>query len=166
MKTRRDMWVLMDVGLILFTFKPFDCYCFFFFFASLWSRCIASFLSAGKRHKCVWDPSGSQGSTDGNPGAECSLQPGRWQQPGCGIAAWFGTVLQKWAQNPRPLIFLFDNWTASGCNLVYTLRNLLFLPTGQIFWAKDIIFLVNEHDLIGMQAWLEGYHHTNTTGHQ
>ncbi|XP_062338493.1 glycosylphosphatidylinositol anchor attachment 1 protein [Osmerus eperlanus] len=34
----------------------------------------------------------------------------------------------------------------------------------QIFWAKDIIFLVNEHDLIGTQAWLEGYHHTNTTG--
>uniref|UniRef100_A0A665W000 GPI-anchor transamidase component GPAA1 n=1 Tax=Echeneis naucrates TaxID=173247 RepID=A0A665W000_ECHNA len=34
----------------------------------------------------------------------------------------------------------------------------------QIYWAKDIIFLVNEHDLIGMQAWLEGYHHTNTTG--
>lgn len=38
--------------------------------------------------------------------------------------------------------------------------------TDQIFWAKDIIFLVNEHDLIGMQAWLEGYHHTNTTGSQ
>uniref|UniRef100_A0A8D0CK72 GPI-anchor transamidase component GPAA1 n=1 Tax=Scleropages formosus TaxID=113540 RepID=A0A8D0CK72_SCLFO len=35
---------------------------------------------------------------------------------------------------------------------------------GQMYWAKDIIFLVNEHDLIGMQAWLEGYHHTNTTG--
>uniref|UniRef100_A0A673HPA3 GPI-anchor transamidase component GPAA1 n=1 Tax=Sinocyclocheilus rhinocerous TaxID=307959 RepID=A0A673HPA3_9TELE len=34
----------------------------------------------------------------------------------------------------------------------------------QIYWAKDIIFLVNEHDLIGMQAWLEGYHHTNITG--
>ncbi|KAF3858184.1 hypothetical protein F7725_011385 [Dissostichus mawsoni] len=34
----------------------------------------------------------------------------------------------------------------------------------QVFWAKDIIFLVNEHDLIGMQAWLESYHHTNTTG--
>uniref|UniRef100_A0A3Q1BFL0 GPI-anchor transamidase component GPAA1 n=1 Tax=Amphiprion ocellaris TaxID=80972 RepID=A0A3Q1BFL0_AMPOC len=34
----------------------------------------------------------------------------------------------------------------------------------QIYWAKDIIFLVNDHDLIGMQAWLEGYHHTNTTG--
>uniref|UniRef100_A0AAY4AI58 GPI-anchor transamidase component GPAA1 n=1 Tax=Denticeps clupeoides TaxID=299321 RepID=A0AAY4AI58_9TELE len=34
----------------------------------------------------------------------------------------------------------------------------------QIYWAKDIIFLVNEHDLIGMQAWLEAYHHTNITG--
>uniref|UniRef100_A0A9R1SN79 GPI-anchor transamidase component GPAA1 n=2 Tax=Cyprinus carpio TaxID=7962 RepID=A0A9R1SN79_CYPCA len=34
----------------------------------------------------------------------------------------------------------------------------------QIYWAKDIIFLVNEHDLIGTQAWLEGYHHTNITG--
>uniref|UniRef100_A0A8C7HX06 Glycosylphosphatidylinositol anchor attachment 1 n=1 Tax=Oncorhynchus kisutch TaxID=8019 RepID=A0A8C7HX06_ONCKI len=33
----------------------------------------------------------------------------------------------------------------------------------QIHWAKDT-FLMNEHDLIGMQAWLEGYHHTNTNG--
>ena len=41
---------------------------------------------------------------------------------------------------------------------------LLFSSIGQIYLAKDIIFLVNEHDLIGMQAWLEGYHHTNTTG--
>lgn len=41
---------------------------------------------------------------------------------------------------------------------------LLLSSIDQIFWAKDIIFLVNEHDLIGMQAWLEGYHHTNTTG--
>jgi len=42
--------------------------------------------------------------------------------------------------------------------------SLLCSSIGQIYWAKDIIFLVNEHDLIGMQAWLEGYHHTNTTG--
>ncbi|KAM8838895.1 glycosylphosphatidylinositol anchor attachment 1 protein [Synchiropus picturatus] len=35
---------------------------------------------------------------------------------------------------------------------------------GQVFWAKDLIFLVHEHDLLGMQAWLEGYHHTNSTG--
>lgn len=35
---------------------------------------------------------------------------------------------------------------------------------GQIYWAKDIIFLVNEHDLIGMEAWLEAYHDVNVTG--
>ncbi|KAG8134110.1 putative Glycosylphosphatidylinositol anchor attachment 1 protein, partial [Naja naja] len=34
---------------------------------------------------------------------------------------------------------------------------------GQIYWAKDIIFLVNEHDLIGMEAWLEAYHDVNVT---
>ncbi|XP_077374945.1 GPI-anchor transamidase component GPAA1 isoform X2 [Festucalex cinctus] len=34
----------------------------------------------------------------------------------------------------------------------------------QVYWAKDIIFLVNEHDQIGLQAWLDGYHNTNTTG--
>lgn len=26
------------------------------------------------------------------------------------------------------------------------------------FWAKDIIFLVTEHEQLGMQAWLEAYH--------
>uniref|UniRef100_W5MR17 GPI-anchor transamidase component GPAA1 n=1 Tax=Lepisosteus oculatus TaxID=7918 RepID=W5MR17_LEPOC len=35
---------------------------------------------------------------------------------------------------------------------------------GQIYWAKDLIFLVNDHDLIGMEAWLEGYHDVNITG--
>uniref|UniRef100_A0A8B9N0C6 GPI-anchor transamidase component GPAA1 n=1 Tax=Accipiter nisus TaxID=211598 RepID=A0A8B9N0C6_9AVES len=34
---------------------------------------------------------------------------------------------------------------------------------GQIYWAKDIIFLVNEHDLLGMEAWLEAYHDVNIT---
>lgn len=34
---------------------------------------------------------------------------------------------------------------------------------GQIYWAKDIIFLVNEHDLMGMEAWLEAYHDVNIT---
>jgi len=28
------------------------------------------------------------------------------------------------------------------------------------YWAKDIIFLVAEDDMIGMQAWLSAYHHT------
>ncbi|NXT17343.1 GPAA1 protein, partial [Syrrhaptes paradoxus] len=34
---------------------------------------------------------------------------------------------------------------------------------GQIYWAKDIVFLVNEHDLLGMEAWLEAYHDVNLT---
>ena len=28
----------------------------------------------------------------------------------------------------------------------------------QIYWAKDIIFLITEHEFLGVQAWLEGYH--------
>lgn len=28
----------------------------------------------------------------------------------------------------------------------------------QIYWAKDIIFLVTEHEFLGTQAWLEGYY--------
>ncbi|KAL4235222.1 Glycosylphosphatidylinositol anchor attachment 1 protein [Mactra antiquata] len=29
----------------------------------------------------------------------------------------------------------------------------------QPYWSKDIIFLVTDHEQIGMQAWLDGYHH-------
>lgn len=45
-------------------------------------------------------------------------------------------------------------------------RPLLTLPLipGQIYWAKDIIFLVTEHDLLGTEAWLEAYHDINVTG--
>ncbi|XP_014117069.1 PREDICTED: glycosylphosphatidylinositol anchor attachment 1 protein, partial [Pseudopodoces humilis] len=35
---------------------------------------------------------------------------------------------------------------------------------GQIYWAKDIIFLLSDHDLLGTQAWLEAYHDLNLTG--
>ncbi|KAH9644358.1 hypothetical protein HF086_006386 [Spodoptera exigua] len=30
--------------------------------------------------------------------------------------------------------------------------------SSQKYWAKDIIFLVTQHDQLGMQAWLEAYH--------
>lgn len=33
---------------------------------------------------------------------------------------------------------------------------------GQTYWAKDIIFLVTEHEQIGMQAWLSAYHYAST----
>lgn len=29
-----------------------------------------------------------------------------------------------------------------------------------MYWAKDIIFLITEHEQLGMQAWLEAYHGT------
>ena len=35
-----------------------------------------------------------------------------------------------------------------------------FLITGQKYWAKDIIFLVTEHEQLGVQAWLDAYHGT------
>lgn len=28
----------------------------------------------------------------------------------------------------------------------------------QKYWAKDIIFLITEHEQLGMQAWLDAYH--------
>lgn len=28
------------------------------------------------------------------------------------------------------------------------------------YWAKDIIFLVTEHEQLGAQAWLQAYHGT------
>ena len=31
----------------------------------------------------------------------------------------------------------------------------------QKYWAKDIIFLITEHEQLGMQAWLEAYHRTS-----
>ncbi|CAH2057448.1 unnamed protein product, partial [Iphiclides podalirius] len=31
----------------------------------------------------------------------------------------------------------------------------------QKYWAKDIIFLITEHEQLGMQAWLEAYHGLN-----
>lgn len=30
----------------------------------------------------------------------------------------------------------------------------------QNYWAKDIIFLITQHEQLGMQAWLEAYHQT------
>jgi len=38
---------------------------------------------------------------------------------------------------------------------------ILNFLTEQIYWAKDIIFLVTEHEQLGMQAWLEAYHGTS-----
>ncbi|XP_077637612.1 GPI-anchor transamidase component GPAA1 [Lonchura striata] len=55
---------------------------------------------------------------------------------------------------------------------VYWAKDLIFLGlywsilACQVYWAKDLIFLVTEHDLLGTQAWLEAYHDVNLTGMQ
>nr|CAD7399829.1 unnamed protein product [Timema cristinae] len=36
----------------------------------------------------------------------------------------------------------------------------LCVVVGQKYWAKDVIFLVTEHEQLGVQAWLEAYHQT------
>lgn len=33
-----------------------------------------------------------------------------------------------------------------------------FIILGQKYWAKDIIFLITEHEQLGIQAWLDAYH--------
>ena len=30
------------------------------------------------------------------------------------------------------------------------------------YWARDVIFLVTEHEQLGMEAWLEAYHYTSS----
>lgn len=31
------------------------------------------------------------------------------------------------------------------------------------YWARDIIFLVTEHEQLGIEAWLEAYHSTSSS---
>lgn len=35
----------------------------------------------------------------------------------------------------------------------------------QNYWAKDIIFLITQHEQLGMQAWLEAYHQVKLSWH-
>lgn len=35
---------------------------------------------------------------------------------------------------------------------------VFFVLSGQKYWAKDIIFLITEHEQLGIQAWLDAYH--------
>jgi len=50
-----------------------------------------------------------------------------------------------------------DENTLAGIALILGLAKSFRERT---YWAKDIIFLIAEDDLIGMQAWLSAYHHT------
>lgn len=38
---------------------------------------------------------------------------------------------------------------------------LSFFFPEEKYWSKDIIFLITEHEQLGIQAWLEAYHLTS-----
>ncbi len=39
-------------------------------------------------------------------------------------------------------------------------QSLIFLAAS--YWARDVIFVVTEHEQLGMEAWLEAYHYTSS----
>ncbi|XP_013418451.1 glycosylphosphatidylinositol anchor attachment 1 protein isoform X1 [Lingula anatina] len=49
--------------------------------------------------------------------------------------------------------------THGGLALMLTMANHFRKSS---YWAKDIIFVVTEHEYIGMQAWLDAYHETKS----
>ncbi|KAG6449658.1 hypothetical protein O3G_MSEX006165 [Manduca sexta] len=60
----------------------------------------------------------------------------------------------------RPL-FSHQKGTTAGIALMLAFAQF---AKPQKYWAKDIIFLITEHEQLGMQAWLEAYHglHSDT----
>lgn len=48
-----------------------------------------------------------------------------------------------------------------ACVLIVLLYYVVYTIVGQKYWAKDIIFVVNDQEQLGMQAWLEAYHGSN-----
>ena len=50
------------------------------------------------------------------------------------------------------------NFTDVSVALLFTMAKFF---RHQKYWAKDIIFLITQHEQLGMQAWLEAYHRTS-----
>ncbi|XP_014214858.1 glycosylphosphatidylinositol anchor attachment 1 protein isoform X1 [Copidosoma floridanum] len=61
----------------------------------------------------------------------------------------------------RPLTSIHADTTAS----IALLLSFAQFCRKQKYWAKDIIFLVTEHEQLGIQAWLDAYHGV-TSGHE
>lgn len=47
-------------------------------------------------------------------------------------------------------------------NLNFFYPYYYFYFSEQVYWAKDLIFLVTEHEQLGAQAWLQAYHRTQS----
>ena len=35
---------------------------------------------------------------------------------------------------------------------------VIYFPTDQVYWSKDVVFLVTDHEQLGAEAWLRAYH--------
>ncbi|XP_077046126.1 GPI-anchor transamidase component GPAA1 isoform X1 [Agelaius phoeniceus] len=76
----------------------------------------------------------------------------------------FGVLRAPRAASTEALLLLVPCSEGSKNNqAVGLLLALAGFCRGQVYWAKDLIFLVTEHDLVGTQAWLEAYHDVNLT---
>ncbi|XP_030826403.1 glycosylphosphatidylinositol anchor attachment 1 protein [Camarhynchus parvulus] len=76
----------------------------------------------------------------------------------------FGVLRAPRAASTEALLLLVPCSEGSKNNqAVGLLLALAAFCRGQVYWAKDLIFLVTEHDLLGTQAWLEAYHDVNLT---
>jgi len=58
----------------------------------------------------------------------------------------------------RPPDLSFEPSTDVSVALLLTMAKFF---RHQKYWAKDIIFLITQHEQLGMQAWLEAYHRTS-----
>ncbi|KAJ2940927.1 hypothetical protein O0L34_g10188 [Tuta absoluta] len=56
---------------------------------------------------------------------------------------------------PYRSLMSHEKGTAAGIALMLAFAEF---ARPQKYWAKDIIFLITEHEQLGMQAWLEAYH--------
>ncbi|XP_041424183.1 uncharacterized protein gfus.L isoform X2 [Xenopus laevis] len=95
-----------------------------------------------------------------HPGV-CSSQKVSWMVKGTNV---YGILRAPRAASTESLLLSVP--CSEGQNNNQAVGLLLALASyfrGKIYWAKDLIFLVNEHDLLGMEAWLEGYHDVNVT---
>lgn len=55
--------------------------------------------------------------------------------------------------------FILDN-----TNGIAALLSLAKLFKRNVYWAKDVILLVTDHEISGTQAWLDAYHGMEKNG--
>ena len=50
------------------------------------------------------------------------------------------------------------------CSTKHSLYHCSLCFPAKNYWAKDLVFLVTSHSEVGMQAWINGYMGTHSSG--